>query len=236
MWVVVVTVLAVSVGYMLVMAAITGLMSGDPQEGDVAPPIKTFTVGSTMEEVRAAQGEPFLPTARYWSYRDGNVYFDRSGRVERWENATGRLRGRELSVASRIRKSVEGIRADELLAYHHGDSRASVVAAEGMPDAATDDEFRYGDSRIVFRDGRIAAVFPSKDRPLRYWRPTTSFMAGSSMADVIRVQGMPSRWDGSHFFYGDSVVEFSGGSDSFVTRWEQKTVPLKVEEIQARLP
>jgi hypothetical protein len=50
------------------------------------PPL-TFTVGSTKEEVRAAQGSPVIETARVWDYGQSQVRFDGSGRVESWKES-----------------------------------------------------------------------------------------------------------------------------------------------------
>jgi len=53
------------------------------------------------------------------------------------------------------------------------------------------------------------------------------FTSGSSIADVINIQGIPSRTDGDTWYYGDSIVYFKNGA---VTHWVRSVqTPLKAK-------
>lgn len=47
----------------------------------------TFTIGSTKEDVRAAQGSPVIESAKVWDYGQSQVHFDGNGRVEGWKES-----------------------------------------------------------------------------------------------------------------------------------------------------
>jgi hypothetical protein len=60
---------------------------------------RTFTIGSSMDEVRAAQGPPrgveaFGSAGWIWSYGSDSVSFDGHNRVDGWKNNSGRLKVR----------------------------------------------------------------------------------------------------------------------------------------------
>lgn len=95
-----------------------------------------------------------------------------------------------------------------------GDSKAKVIAVQGLPDDAGTTVFRYGSSLVYFEDGRVTGW--SNRIPwlhVRSWSAFSlasldSFSIGSSRADVIRAQGEPSEFTPSGYYYGSSFVYF----------------------------
>lgn len=122
-------------------------------------------------------------------------------------------------------------RAGTLLdAIELGDSRARVMAIQGVPDEISDSIYRYGSSVIYFREGRVSAWRNRLPRlRIRDWSvnmlPTLDrFTMGSSRADVVRAQGLPGAFDATSYTYGSSIVSFDRGQ---VAGWSEGDVRLQ---------
>ncbi len=122
-------------------------------------------------------------------------------------------------------------RAEGLLdVFDIGDSKARVVAVQGMPDAAGYGLYRYGSSLVYFSDGYVSGW--SDDLPrlhVRLWPSldavsVDTFSVGSSYGDVFRAQGAPSAFSATSYTYGTSVVHFM---DERVTGWSEGDVTLR---------
>lgn len=122
-----------------------------------------------------------------------------------------------------------------LASFERGDSRAKVLAVQGPPDAAVDTLLRYGSSLVYLKDGVVTGwsdgvpklrirTLPSFDFDL-----LATFGVGSSLADVLRLQGRPTDALWGAYFYGSSVVYFENGR---VTRWTENGTALRTALIQ----
>jgi hypothetical protein len=122
----------------------------DPLNARLLPPDtglvrrEFFTVGSTKDEVLAAQGTPTELSDRAWKYGLSAVYFDDKGRVSTWDiAATDSLKARLLSSDS-------GIVRREFFTV--GSTKDEVLAAQGTPTGLSDRTWKYGLSAIYFDD------------------------------------------------------------------------------------
>ncbi len=119
--------------------------------------------------------------------------------------------------------------------FKYGDTRKQVLKVQGAPTRKSDDSFFYGGSRVDFQEGYVVGWHIEDGSPLRvsgtFPRTTKSerlIEVGSSMEDVLAIQGEPvlktdRRWD-----YGASFVEFSNGE---VVGWYSSVLrPLAVAE------
>jgi hypothetical protein len=126
-------------------------------------------------------------------------------------------------------------RAETLLdAFGIGDTKARVVMVQGRPDEAGQSVYRYGSSLVYFERGYVSGWsdrlphlktrnWPAVD-PVRLDR----FRTGSTRADVVAAQGLPSRYSLLTYSYGSSVVFFDGG---LVSTWMEGDEPLQGLEI-----
>ncbi|HSB18037.1 MAG TPA: PilZ domain-containing protein [Bryobacteraceae bacterium] len=125
-------------------------------------PSPFFTLGSTGADVQAVQGPPTASTSSTWSYGSSRVYFRRD-RVIGWFSS----RIAPLKVgADRVDPRETGAKA-----ISRGSTAADVLALEGPPEQLAENVWRYGDSEIYFRDGRVVGWKSSLERPLRISAP-----------------------------------------------------------------
>jgi len=113
-----------------------------------------FTVGSTKEEVIAAQGAPDSASSNLFSYGESRVYFD-DGKVTSWDNHTPRLK-------ARLRPS----RSTGNTTFTVGSTKDEVLSAQGTPDSFSDDQFTYGNAVIHFANNRVTSWY-DKDSQLK---------------------------------------------------------------------
>lgn len=114
-----------------------------------------------------------------------------------------------------------------------GSPMTDVYRAQGAPDAIDGDVWIYGTSRVYFRNGRVARWETGHNDSLnarwstRATDTPSHFTIGSSKAEVVRVQGQPSRVIGDAWDYGVSRVYFSDGK---VIGWDNSPLtPLKAK-------
>jgi hypothetical protein len=120
-------------------------------------------------------------------------------------------------------------------AFKFGDTKEQVMKVQGTPTRISDDAFFYGGSRVDFQEGYVVGWYIEDGSPLRvsgtFPHATKSerlIEVGSSMEDVLAIQGEPvlktdRRWD-----YGASFIEFSNGE---VVGWYSSVLrPLAVAE------
>lgn len=115
-----------------------------------------------------------------------------------------------------------------------GSSADEVLALHGAPTRAEPGRWYYGLSSIRFSKGRVVG-WNSRDRhPLKVkmlpsapiQKPPSRFGVGSTKDEVLVVQGTPSAFTENAWYYGLSVVMFSGGK---VIMWSENIQnPLKV--------
>lgn len=117
----------------------------------------TFTLGSSRAAVQMAQGPPTLSSGTAWSYGASRVYFQRD-RVVGWSSSPQT----PLKVGAKKTETP----ADGKQVISKGSSAADVLAVEGPPEELTATVWRYADSEIYFRDGRVVGWKSSPARPL----------------------------------------------------------------------
>ncbi len=118
-----------------------------------------------------------------------------------------------------------------LATFEPGDSKARVIAVQGPPDDAGENIFRYGSSAVYFEHGFVTGWVDR--RPALQVRAATrlafglseTFTRGSTRAEVIHAQGLPTAITHRSYFYGSSVVYFDG---DWVTGWLELDQRLRV--------
>lgn len=128
-----------------------------PQVTPVSAAQQTFfTIGSTLGEVHAVQGNPSRVEGEIWYYGNSKVYF-RNGRVERWH----------MDPASPINARMELTARARAERFAVGSSLAEVRAAQGEPTRVSDNVWDYGVSRVYFREGYVTGFDNSPLNPLK---------------------------------------------------------------------
>ncbi|MGA7727066.1 MAG: J domain-containing protein [Opitutaceae bacterium] len=121
-------------------------------------------------------------------------------------------------------------RAGLLDVFEVGDSKSTVLAVQGNPDEAGDGIFRYGSSLVYFENGRVSGWSDRLPRlrvrswPVIEFRLFDTFSLGSTMGDVLRAQGIPTRFSALSYDYGSSTVYFEHDR---VSGWSVGDVPLR---------
>ncbi|UCC39695.1 MAG: J domain-containing protein [Candidatus Aminicenantes bacterium] len=113
-----------------------------------------------------------------------------------------------------------------------GSTKKEVLAAQGNPDQALTKQFRYGTSYIYFSKGKVTG-WNIESHPLKVMlkpaKPTskTVYDIGSTMDEVLTIQGTPDYYSEGLFRYGTSYVYFSDGR---VTGWKKGIPELKLKK------
>lgn len=119
--------------------------------------------------------------------------------------------------------------------FMQGSSKADVYRVQGVPTYSTETEWQYGRSRVYFLGDYVVGWEQGTDSPLLAKEPEGSggsFGIGSSMVQVLTVQGTPTYVGDNNWKYGESSVQFS---DGLVIGWQEKPgSPLKVHERVAK--
>lgn len=192
-----------------------GPRTAAPDRSRTASPTSTpyFTLGSSPDEVRAAQGPPRYLSATTWKYGLSTVTF-RNRRVAGYANISQNLRVR-LTPKSQVAT------AGQPVYFTVGSSQDRVLAIQGTPSMVVGNTWKYGESEVKFRSNRVAsytdtghnlqvkasakartATRPAKRKPYYY------FSVGSSKRRVLTVQGHPTYVWGNTWWYGYSQVNF----------------------------
>ncbi len=106
--------------------------------------------------------------------------------------------------------------------FVRGSSKADVYRIQGVPTSSNEMEWRYGSSRVYFTGDHVIGWESKPDFPLKAKEPDGSqgyFGIGSSMAQVLAVQGTPSYLGDNDWKYGQSSVQFSDGK---VIGWQER--------------
>jgi len=113
-----------------------------------------------------------------------------------------------------------------------GSTKDDVLAVQGKPDQDLTKQFRYGTSYVYFSRGRVTG-WNSESPPLKvkikasYSTSKTVLDIGSTMHEVIAIQGTPDYFSEGLFRYGTSYVYFSYRK---VTGWKNGIPPLKIKK------
>jgi len=113
-----------------------------------------------------------------------------------------------------------------------GSTKNDVLRIQGSPDQFTDISFSYGSSHVYFEGDRVTSWvsrFPRLKAQLLP-RPGTKtpafFTVGSSIDEVLAVQGSPDQFADTTFSYGSSHVYFQNGR---VATWVNRFPKLKAQ-------
>lgn len=159
--------------------SISGQVRTEPSPNVLKQPERFFTLGSTMDEVRLAQGEPNRilnlslvytdrPDYIAWIYdQDSGIRFYK-GRVENWFSHDGVLKTRIIPNSP----------VDESLQYFTiGSTKDEVLFVQGQPDSvnpfvqghiAETDEWTYGPASVIFEKDCVIRWVDFPDRsPLK---------------------------------------------------------------------
>lgn len=148
--------------------------TGDTEVRSIADPIvqrpATFWLGSTPDDVRAAQGKPDAILGRLWVYGIARVRFV-ANRVDGWDD---RPRGAlAIRVPPHVRELRRSLERDDALFFSTGSSVDEVAAVMGPPTSINATLWRYGSSFVRFRGDAVSSFDSAPSFPL-LTRPATS--------------------------------------------------------------
>ncbi len=178
-----------------------------------------FTVGSLWKDVLRIQGSPKHSTKDSLYYGTSVVLFA-YGRVVGWENGSPKLKVKLLPSSSSSSKS----------SFTLGSTWDEVLTVQGTPDRFTKDSLHYGTSDVFFRDGLVVS-WANGSPKLKVQLPSLQggarapFTVGSTLEEVLAVQGAPDRMSEDELHYGTSDVFFTNGH---VVSWYNGNPKLKV--------
>jgi hypothetical protein len=108
-----------------------------------------FTLGSTKDEVLAIQGTPNEVNDRFWKYGYSRIDF-RNDRVVSWDiSPSGSPLKARMLPATPVASSRDY--------FTLGSTKDEVLAIQGTPNEINDRFWKYGYSRIDFRDDRVVS-------------------------------------------------------------------------------
>lgn len=122
-----------------------------------------FTVGSTKDEVLAAQGTPAEFSESSWKYGSSTVYF-LSGRVTSWNILS------DSPLKAEMLPSGPG--PYRLGYFTVGSTKDEVLAAQGTPSELGESSWKYGSSTVYFHDGKVSSwnIWPGSPLNIRMSR------------------------------------------------------------------
>lgn len=121
----------------------------------------SFTLGSTLGEVYAAQGVPSRTENNVWYYGTSKIYFS-NGAVIRWEETPEHPLNARLQTDSASPKLP--------VAFSVGSTKAEVRLVQGEPVRESEKIWDYGISRVFFEHGRVVGWHESPIDPLKIKR------------------------------------------------------------------
>ncbi len=118
---------------------------------------RTFTIGSSREQVLEIQGSPTRISHDAWYYGKSKVYFA-NGAVIRWKNDPDNPLQVDLTAS---------IPSSQLTSISVGSTKAQVRAIQGRPLRESDREWDYGSSKVYFNRDRVTGWYSSPFDPLK---------------------------------------------------------------------
>lgn len=179
------------------------------------PPLSSngtaFSIGSTLDEVLQVQGPPDRVRGQTWIYGLSDVSF-KDGKVSRYNNFGGELRVHLAPSRPPSNSSSEW--------FALGASADEVLSIQGTPTRVEGSKWFYGFSEVSFKNGRVdgfdnyfgalkVRMLPSGE--LLQGESASAFTIGSTMDEVLTIQGTPTSIRGNVWFYGFSNVLFRNG-------------------------
>ena len=195
-----------------------------------------FAVGSTRDQVIAVQGTPSHFSDTYWTYGLSSVQF-RGDTVVSWHN----------SPVFPLRAALlPAVPADSAAAKNRGfftvgSTKDEVLGVQGAPSNFSDTRWVYGSSWVSFQNGMVtawnslklnplkAALIPENADNMTSARARGYFVVGSTKDEVLGVQGTPTSFSATYWWYGPSWVSFQNDR---VSNWNSSPLnPLRTQEI-----
>jgi curved DNA-binding protein CbpA len=176
-----------------------------------------FKVGSTRDEVWAAQGTPTEFGESFLKYGSSTVYL-RDGKVTSWDiRPDSPLNAVMLSSGPGHRPGY----------FTVGSTKDEVLAAQGTPAEFSESSWKYGSSTVHFQNGRVTSWNILPDSPLNAEMLPSGpgpydqgyFTVGSTKDEVLAAQGTPTELGESFWKYGSSTVYFRDGKVSSWNIW-----------------
>ena len=180
-----------------------------------------FTLGSTINEVAAAQGTPDYYSESLVKYGSSEVHLH-EGSVTSWKNTgSDPLKVKLLPRRKTINKGYFTLES----------TKDEVLAVQGTPDWHAKERpdflpgrFCYGSSdkslqrsTVFFENGRVIGWESKNSNPLKTGPyDGDCFTLGSTKEEVLAIQGKPEDHGDTIFRYGTAAVIFRNGC---VTRW-----------------
>lgn len=223
---------------------------------DYAPPaVDPFAGDYQYRPVRASRANPLVwmisfivLSFAFQAVTGWNVFTGRMPTSDRVQASSGGdansagIRGAGMSGLARY---TSNFKPQQMQVFFIGSSKADVYRVQGMPNWSNEQEWRYGSSRVYFRNGAVERWESHSDFPLRtIYLPKANEQSviekGSTEAEVLAIQGAPNflkdnYWAYPHdqvvkttyWQYGNSQIEFADGK---VIGWmEAKGEKLKVK-------
>lgn len=175
-----------------------------------------ISIGSTREDVLRIQGPPEHIRGQTWVYGVSELVF-KENRVARYNNFDGNLKVRVLPT-SRLPQPPPKT-------FSIGSSMDEVLWVQGTPTRMEEDRWLYGFSEVRFKDGKVEGYdnfFGDLNIRLMAGEGAESaqvpetFTVGSSMNDVLLVQGTPTSIRGNLWYYQMSSILFRRGKVHYV--------------------
>jgi hypothetical protein len=168
-------------------------------------------LGATPEEVLRIQGTPDRIRGQTWIYGLSEISF-KDGGVVRYNNFGGELRV--------LMEPVSRPPVPPPQWFTLGTTSDEVLGVQGTPTRVEGSKWYYGFSEISFKNGRVEGfdnyfgilkvkMLPSSGAV--HGAPRSTFTVGSSMDEVLAVQGTPTSIRGNAWFYRFSNVLFRNG-------------------------
>ena len=186
-----------------------GKTSGKHQERNPTP--NFFGIGSTKDEVIAAQGTPSRINGDEWGYEFSSVKFN-DAKVVSYSDIS-----KILNI--KMKPSAEGNGLGTSGFFGIGSTKDEVLAVQGTPSKVNGNEWGYNFSSIQFQNDRVLSYSDiSKNLHVRM-DPSSEvslasrkfFALGSTKDEVLAVQGTPSKINGDDWGYDFSSVRFRSG-------------------------
>lgn len=175
-----------------------------------------FSLGSTQKEVLRVQGPPQKIQGQTWIYGLSSIGF-KEGRVHRYSNFDGSLRVRVLPST----KPADGP-PPSYFSLHAGKDR--VLQVQGTPTRIEGDKWYYGFSEVHFKEGKVVGFNNFFNNLHIRMEPTAPpgpvrdhFTIGSTMDEVLSLQGTPTSIQGNLWSYNLSSILFQDGKVRFAS-------------------
>lgn len=180
---------------------------------------RSFSLGSTKEEVIQIMGPPDKLSAHSLGYKFSTIYFDNNDQVNGW------------SDISRILRVSMGDRTPGAPPFSLGSTFSEVLAAMGTPQKFAMDSWGYEFSTVYFSsDGRVTGwsnISKNLNVTLGQKRADVlGFGVGSSKGDVLAAMGTPDKINGQTWGYDFSSVHFD--ANGRVQSWSNISQNLKL--------